>query len=102
MKARMIGATAASSAPLTSPSEASLIGVCFKTFVSAVAIPSASGSINAAQFVTVESSHSRRLHAGILDLESAGKLVASSSQVFAMSSATWVWAISCEPIGRSP
>ena len=95
MNARMIGATAASSGPLTSPvSLVSASGVCFKTFVSAVAIPSASGSISAAQFTTVESNQSRRLQAGILDLESAGKFVASSNQVFAISSATWASAIS--------
>ena len=89
MNARIIGATAASSGPLTSPvSPVSASGVCFKTFVNAVAIPSASGSISAAQFTTVESNQSRRLQAGILDLESAGKFVASSNQVFAISSAT--------------
>ncbi|CAB4540635.1 unannotated protein [freshwater metagenome] len=94
----MIGAIAASSGPCST----SAIGVCFKTFVSAVAIPSASGSIIFAQFVTDESSQSRLLQAGRFDLDSAGKFVASSSQVFAISKATCASAISCEPTGRSP
>ena len=79
----MIGATAASPCSISGSS-----GVCFKTFVKAFAIPSASGSIIFAQLATEESSQSRRLQAGRFDLEIAGKLVASSSQVFAISSAT--------------
>ena len=86
----MIGATAASpcsaSTPLSPSNPPS--GVCFKTFVKAFAIPSASGSIIFAQLATDESNQSRRLHAGRFDLESAGKFVASSSQVFAISKAT--------------
>ena len=86
----MIGATAARPCSASIPFSPSNPprGVCFKTFVKALAIPSARGSIIFAQLVTEESSQSRRLHAGRFDLESAGKFVASSSQVFAMSNAT--------------
>ena len=90
MKARMIGATAASSGTAS----ASFIEVSFKTFVKALAIPSARGSIIFAQFEIVESNQSRRLYAGRLDLDSAGKFVASSNQVFAISKAIWESAIS--------
>ena len=79
----MIGATAANPCSISGSS-----GVCFKTFVKALAIPSASGSIIFAQLATDESNQSRRDHAGRLDLEIAGKFVASSSQVFAISKAT--------------
>ena len=92
----MIGATAAN------PCSASTPFSCFKTFVKAFAIPSAKGSIIFAQLATDESNQSRRLQAGRFDLESAGKFVASSSQVFAISKATWESVTSCEPTGRSP